>query len=646
MTKSKHQLRAEAVERLKMIHAHIGMSYNELLDALIPGYPRNSQTIQQAIIDLLTDEEPTNVITDGTNVTASDSPLGGKPPKGDATNEPHEGDAAYLLRKLSMDFKADVYKRDECEYIDSLADMVERDYVRREDYDAKCAEYSAMRDRAWGAEAERDEWKAVADALEATKRDWLDGYYLNKLTKAEADCDAFERIVDRLIAQRDKWKAKAEQAMESYQDAKADRDAWMAKAVRLDVDGEPCNQSYMDTDTEQQNPRSQEGESDKHVNSEGSKVTFAESRTFADMSEKDGSCVRDGGSASEIGSPRVGGYSAETAKAGCGLAQADTREKIDEELTDSCLTFAVGGGHLDAVSFVSGLLDRQADITERELFMEYCPECQAAQITELTVERDEWKAKYLGAVNDANDYKAKSKWPSNDGQVDSREKLEADVDRMVKEHGLYWLRTYIIEWLDRQADITHRETLCHPDERDEQIAELEAERNRLQGVVKAQADSFAKMERRLSELDSGSELNALRASVANLKASVVRQSAIIENQRGELARFNAEKRGTRRIPKGIKWPRYEDGRLVGINGAEASAITFEKGCYTIHHVGGTPEAQRGEYRDVPGPSPEAADTDAIEDDLLRFAKEWLEADGRVEEQRILRYYAREIGGAL
>lgn len=41
--------------------------------------------------------------------------------------------------------------------------------------------------------------------------------------------------------------------------------------------------------------------------------------------------------------------------------------------------------------------------------------------------------------------------------VDTREKLEADVDRMVKEHGLYWLRTYIIEWLDRQAAITARE---------------------------------------------------------------------------------------------------------------------------------------------------------------------------------------------
>ena len=42
-------------------------------------------------------------------------------------------------------------------------------------------------------------------------------------------------------------------------------------------------------------------------------------------------------------------------------------------------------------------------------------------------------------------------------EQDTREKLEVDVERMVKEHSLYWLRTYIIEWLDRQAVITERE---------------------------------------------------------------------------------------------------------------------------------------------------------------------------------------------
>lgn len=389
MTKTKAQLRAEAVERLKKINsdnspkpwaAALGIPWNS------DNVPKTMGRMKAALINLLTDE-PTNVITDGTNVTASDSPLGGKSP---------EGDAVAILRKVAAD-KTDVSSDDLLCYavgadfvpdaLNTLADMVERDYVRREDYDAKCAEYSAMRDRAWGAEAERDEWKAVADALEATKRDWLDGYYLNKLTKAEAERDEYfhyaeqyeflKRTLQRVTAERDKWKAKAEQAMESYQDAKADRDAWMAKAVRLDVDGEPCNQSYMDTDTEQQNPSSRESDSGEDVISEGQKVT--------------------------------------------------------------------------------------------------CPGEQA-----------------------------KSKWQSNDGQVDSREKLEADIADLMVAEPLYEIA---LKWLDRQAAITHRETLCHPDERDEQIAELEAERDRLQNevgifvtAIERLGESSAKMQAELSRL--------------------------------------------------------------------------------------------------------------------------------------------------
>ena len=63
---------------------------------------------------------------------------------------------------------------------------------------------------------------------------------------------------------------------------------------------------------------------------------------------------------------------------------------------------------------------------------------------------------------------------------DTREKLEADVRRKQREwsQSPYALDTNfheVIGWLDRQAEITRREVLCQPDERDEQIAELEAE---------------------------------------------------------------------------------------------------------------------------------------------------------------------------
>ena len=52
--------------------------------------------------------------------------------------------------------------------------------------------------------------------------------------------------------------------------------------------------------------------------------------------------------------------------------------------------------------------------------------------------------------------------PQSEENGDTREQLEVDVERMVKEHSLYWLRTYIIEWLDRQAAITKRK--CYESE--------------------------------------------------------------------------------------------------------------------------------------------------------------------------------------
>lgn len=55
---------------------------------------------------------------------------------------------------------------------------------------------------------------------------------------------------------------------------------------------------------------------------------------------------------------------------------------------------------------------------------------------------------------------------------DSREKLEADIRAWRGEPLTVF--TAINGWLDRQAVITRREVLTHPDERDEQIAELTA----------------------------------------------------------------------------------------------------------------------------------------------------------------------------
>ena len=72
--------------------------------------------------------------------------------------------------------------------------------------------------------------------------------------------------------------------------------------------------------------------------------------------------------------------------------ELDTREKLNEELMDSCLTFANGGGHLRAFAYVSDLLDRQDAITRRE-----CERLDFKAITavanimnaDLTAERDQ-----------------------------------------------------------------------------------------------------------------------------------------------------------------------------------------------------------------------------------------------------------------
>ena len=123
---------------------------------------------------------------------------------------------------------------------------------------------------------------------------------------------------------------------------------------------------------------------------------------------------------------------------------ADSREKLNEELMDSCLTFANGGGHLltfanggghlRAFAYVSDLLDRQAAITRAEVFED--GEYDRMTFDELTAERAELRER-LDATKAVLDKWVKStvgveppEYPvaqlqPRDG--DSREKLEADT---------------------------------------------------------------------------------------------------------------------------------------------------------------------------------------------------------------------------
>ena len=137
-------------------------------------------------------------------------------------------------------------------------------------------------------------------------------------------------------------------------------------------------------------------------------------------------------------------------------------------------------------------------------------------------------------------------------QVDTREKLEADVNHMVKEHGLYWLHTYIIEWLDRQAAITTHEVIDsyeHKAERQsdrifelhnkladalEQVDNLTAERDDLAHELRR----ARKAAKRWHELASGYRDKAAQfvEIIETLTATLDRKNARIKRLRGKLKR--------------------------------------------------------------------------------------------------------------
>ncbi len=81
---------------------------------------------------------------------------------------------------------------------------------------------------------------------------------------------------------------------------------------------------------------------------------------------------------------------------------------------------------------------------------------------------------------------------------DSRELILTDLEKKTREWRDYdgnYMRIYsdvayaqMKELLDRQAAITEREVLSHPDERDEQIAEMTAERDVLKGQMDTMRD--------------------------------------------------------------------------------------------------------------------------------------------------------------
>lgn len=305
------------------------------------------------------------------------------------------------------------------------------------------------------------------------------------------------------------------------------------------------------------------------------------------------------------------------------------------------------------VSTVRGWLDRQAAITRGET----CQSWQDATnvldrtnlqtIDELTAERDEWKAKAEAKSADCarnDDYTPESDVSATDVDAndanaaqDTREKLEADVRNVVSQwffetgwsgstaHGMH--EEVVMRWLDRQGAITERECREYENELRKQhhrrcadlkaeadynlseaqryakaVANWEDEALHLREVVRTQADSFRGMEaelksahERIAELESGSELNTMRLSVAGLKRTVDEQRGTILAQRAELARFNERLHGRRQLPKHAKWPRFEDGKLVKV-GRDCARVEMREKTYTLH--GSDAEAWSAAYGDA------------------------------------------------
>lgn len=167
--------------------------------------------------------------------------------------------------------------------------------------------------------------------------------------------------------------------------------------------------------------------------------------------------------------------------------------------------------------------------------------------------------------------------------ADSREKLEADVLRFVREitdealvmgaHEASWypniggLRECIAAHLDRQAAITERE-LCsecgwpavaaQPDrELQDRMAELEAERDELRQLLEDQEDDGYEIIERLN-----AELDAAKTHERELHGYLIEKQHVVEIQRESFRKMEADLAATRHAALGL-WRRADTLRMAG-----------------------------------------------------------------------------------
>lgn len=111
-----------------------------------------------------------------------------------------------------------------------------------------------------------------------------------------------------------------------------------------------------------------------------------------------------------------------------------------------------------------------------------------------------------------------------------------------------------------------------------------------------QRKQLGELQNAIHERNDGVLKRQWKQQVEELKAEAMRNRDGVESlaekcqaQREELARFNAEKRGKRRLPKHVAWPRHDDGKLVKLDGSDAKDIVFTRDSCLVRYHDGTDE---------------------------------------------------------
>ena len=274
----------------------------------------------------------------------------------------------------------------------------------------------------------------------------------------------------------------------------------------------------------------------------------------------------------------------------------DTREKLKKDLFWAVNRLWNEAVRLGRENGVGGygitdefyrLFDRQAAIIEREVLCQ--PDERDEQIAELTAECNKLREKLQG-IGDLNtvqsrkieELKAERDKLQEKVRHQSRQltdtqnalekrneeikprwkrdtkKLQSRIDDLTAERDE--LQRQLLGNLDTDMAIENTQLHC-------EVNDLLEERDSLRSRLKTQADSFAKLERELHE----AKIEAMHSQA----------------QREELAKLNAEKRGTRKLPKKVVWPRDENGKPVKINALGAKNILFDSRTYLIEYWDGS-----------------------------------------------------------